>query len=71
MGTPKVPRFVPDQYEVAERLDEDLRRADHYEPFDAEENERVARELWASLSPAFHERVKKILTAEPGGSHAH
>ncbi|KKM66907.1 hypothetical protein LCGC14_1476530 [marine sediment metagenome] len=70
MDTPKVPRFVPDQHDTAERLDEDLRRADHYEPYDAEENERVARELWASLPASFHERVKKILTAEPGGEHA-
>ena len=67
METPKAPPILPDQHDIAERLDEDLRRADHYEPYDPEENERVARELWASLPTSFHERVKSILTAEPGG----
>ncbi|KKN20452.1 hypothetical protein LCGC14_0935330 [marine sediment metagenome] len=70
MDTPTVPRFKPDQHDVQAELDERMQRADHYEPYDAEKNERVARELYASLPPAFHDRVKKILTAEPGGEHA-
>ena len=67
MDTPNVPHFVPEPHEVQAELDDRMRRRDHYEPYDAEENERVARELYASLPPSFHERVKKILTAEPGG----
>lgn len=69
MEAPKEPRYVEPFQDTQERLSDEMRRADHYDLYDADENERVARELWGSLSPAFHKRVKKILTAETGGEH--
>ncbi len=67
MEAPKAERVEELWVDRAERLSDEMQRADHYDLYDAEENERVARELWASLPASFHKHVKKILTAETGG----